>query len=230
MYTLHIGNKNYSSWSARPWLLLRALDIPFTEAFHRFDFPSGNAAFKAFSPTAKVPCLVDNDTTVWDSLAIAEYIAERHAGVWPADAKARAWARCATAEMHSGFGALRNHCGMNIGVRVQLAPLPPAVAADIVRIDALWSDGLARFGGPWLAGATFTAVDAFFGPVAFRWQTYGFSLGEAATAYARRLLAHPAMREWEAAGLAEDFRDPPHDAELANAGVLTADLRAPAGG
>ncbi len=228
MYELHIGNKNYSSWSLRPWLLMKACGIPFAEAFHRFDFASANAAFRAFSPSAKVPCLIDGDTTVWDSLAIAEYLAERHAGVWPTDARARAWARCAAAEMHSGFSALRNHCGMNVGVRVRMDNCPAAVAADVARIDALWSDGLTRFGGPWLAGAAFSAVDAFFGPVAFRWQTYGFAMSDTATAYAERLLAHPAMREWEAAGLAEDFRDAPHDAELANAGTVTADLRAPA--
>ena len=142
MYTLHIANKNYSSWSLRPWVLMRALDIPFSERLHRL----GGEAFTDFSPSGKVPCLVDVATVVWDSLAIAEYLAEDHSGVWPADAKARAWARCAAAEMHSGFATLRNQHGMNVGVRVAVAQRSPELLADIARIEKLWNDGLARFG------------------------------------------------------------------------------------
>jgi glutathione S-transferase len=226
MYALYIANKNYSSWSLRPWVLLRALDIPFEERFVPFLETSNYAAFRKFSPTGLVPCLVDGDVTIWDSLAITEYIAEDHSQVWPADRAARAWARSATAEMHSGFSTLRNVCGMNIVVRVKLHTINPTLEKDIARIDELWSEGLERFGGPYLAGARFTAVDAFFAPVAFRIQTYGLPLGQAAKAYADRLLSLPAMVEWYQAGIAETLRDPPHDDELINAGIVIEDLRA----
>ena len=227
MYTLHIANKNYSSWSLRPWVLLKQLGIPFDEKLHRFLPDRDGRSFTSFSPTGKVPLLVDGDTSVWDSLAIVEYLAERHEDVWPADGKARAWARSAAAEMHSGFAQLRNVCGMNVGVRVKLHAIPDGLHKDLTRLDELWADGLDRFGGPFLAGAGFTAVDAFFCPVAYRIQTYGLPVGDAAKSYAARLLALPAMQEWTAAALAEDFRDRPHDAELTDHGAITQDLRAP---
>src|SRR5476651_1882277 len=130
-YDLHIGNKNYSSWSLRPWVLLTALDIPFTEHQHYFDWQGGNERFRDFSPTALVPCLVDGqDTrkiTVWDSLAIAEYVAEDYPKVWPRDRAARAFARSAAAEMHSGFSALRTQCSMNVGLRVKMFDTSPAL-------------------------------------------------------------------------------------------------------
>ncbi len=221
MYKLYIANKNYSSWSLRPWALMRELAIPFTEQLEPF-----GGAYKTFSPSGRVPCLVDGDTVVWDSLAIAEYLAERHPGVWPGDAGARAWARCAAAEMHSGFQALRDRCSMNCGVRVQLRDMPEPLARDIARIGELWTDGLARFGGPFLAGAAVTAVDAYFAPVAFRVQSYGLVLPEAAAAYAKRLLALPSMQAWYAAGLAEPWREPGHEDEVARTGTLLEDLRA----
>jgi glutathione S-transferase len=229
MYELYIANKNYSSWSLRPWLLMRQLEIPFRERF--MPFPTGGAGaghpdhpFRAFSPSGRVPCLHDGATVVWDSLAIAEYLAERHPGVWPADAGARAWARSAAAEMHAGFGALRERCSMSCGIRVRLDEIPPDLAADLARLSELWRDGLARFGGPFLAGAAFTAVDAFFGPVAFRVQTYGLPLDEVSAAYAARLLALPPMRAWYEGALAETFRDPGH--ETLAGGTLIEDLRA----
>ncbi len=228
MYTLHIGNKNYSSWSLRPWVLMKACGIPFNEVLHRFGPESASGSFKQFSPSAKVPCLVDGPTVVWDSLAITEYLAERHTNVWPRGSAARAWARCAAAEMHSSFTTLRGQHGMNIGVRVAANPRSPALLADIARIEQLWNEGLARFGGPFLAGDEFTAVDAFYAPVIFRFQTYGVPVQGAAAAYMTHMLAHPAMKDWESAALAEDFRDAPHDADLAAAGTVTADLRAPA--
>ena len=227
MYTLHIANKNYSSWSLRPWVLLKQIGIPFEEKLHRFLPDRDGRSFTSFSPTGKVPLLVDGDTAVWDSLAIVEYIAEQHRQAWPADAAARAWARSAAAEMHSGFSPLRNVCGMNVGVRVKLNSIPEPLRKDLVRLEELWTDGLSRFGGPFLAGANFTAVDAFFCPVAYRIQTYGLPLGDAATAYAARLLALTAMQEWTKAALAEDFRDHPHEDELRDHGVITEDLRAP---
>ena len=227
MYILHITNKNYSSWSLRPWVLLRTLGIAFDEVLH--PFTRGSAPdFRKISPAGKVPWLVDDATIVWDSLAIAEYLAERHPDVWPTDAAARAWARCASAEMHSGFNALRSQNGMNVGVRVAVAQRSPELLADIARIERLWNEGLSRFGGPFLAGPAFTAVDAFFAPVVYRFRTYGVTPGGAAADYLASMLAHPAMREWEASALAEDFRDPPHEDELLQIGRVTADLRTPA--
>ncbi|WP_310450604.1 glutathione S-transferase family protein [Sulfuritalea sp.] len=223
MYTLHIANKNYSSWSLRPWALLRALDISFAERLHRLGV---TGEFRSFSPSGRVPCLEDGKTVVWDSLAIVEYLAEHHAGVWPADPQARAWARCACAEMHSGFAALRNQHGMNVGVRVAVSQRSAAVAADIARIVELWQQGLSCFGGPFLAGKEFCAVDAFFAPVVFRFRSYGVTMNGAAAGYLETMLAHPALLEWETAALAEDFREAEHEAELANAGRVSADFRA----
>ena len=224
MYTLHIGNKNYSSWSLRPWALMTGLGIPFHERVHVFG-PGFTAKTEARSPSGKVPCLDDGGRIVWDSLAIAEYLAERHPGVWPADADARAWARSAAAEMHSGFQTLRNTCGMNCGVRVKLHAHSEDLKRDVARIAELWTDGLARFGGPFLAGKDFGAVDAFFCPVAFRVQSYGLELPKPAADYAARLLALPAMKRWYDAALAEPWRDPPHEDEIAQAGRVTQDFR-----
>lgn len=226
MYALYIANKNYSSWSLRPWVLLKTLGIDFEERFVPFLQGPSHDEFRKFSPTGLVPCLVDGDRTVWDSLAITEYIAEDHPHVWPADRTARAWARSAAAEMHSGLSALRNICGMNVGVRVRLHEQSPALKANLDRVDELWAEGLARFGGPFLAGDRFTAADAFFCPVAFRIQTYDLKLSDAALAYASRLRALPAMQDWYAAGLAETLRDAPHDAEIPQVGTLIEDLRA----
>lgn len=227
MYTLHITNKNYSSWSLRPWALMRACGIVFDEVLHPLT-PGKQPDFRRISPSGKVPWLTEGGTVVWDSLAIAEYLAERHPGIWPTDIQARAWARCAAAEMHSGFTELRNRHGMNVGVRVAVVQRSPALLADIARIEQLWIEGLERFGGSFLAGRQFTAVDAFFAPVAFRFRSYGVELKGAAAGYLAAMLNHAALREWEAAALAEDFRDAAHEAELLQAGMVTADLRAPA--
>ena len=225
MYTLFIGNKNYSSWSLRPWVLMRALDIPFQEQVEFFLEGSCWDKFRAFSPNGLVPCLHDDERVVWESLGIVEYLAERHAGVWPADADARAWARCATAEMHAGFFALRNDCPMNCGLRVKLQSISPALQQNLDRLDELWNEGLDRFGGPYLAGESFTAVDAFYAPVAFRIQTFNLNLGDAAMAYAQRILNLDAMRDWYEAGLKETWRETEHDREAYEAGTLIADLR-----
>jgi glutathione S-transferase len=225
MYTLFITNKNYSSWSLRPWILMRALSIPFEERL--VPLPEGSCweTFRAFAPNGRVPCLHDGEKVVWDSLAIVEYLAERHAGVWPEDPDARAWARCVSSEMHSGFSALRGQCSMTCGVRVRLNGIGEPLRADIARIDEIWAEGRSRFGGPCLAGSAFTAADAFFAPVVFRAQSYGFSLSEAAAAYAEFLLGHPAMQEWYEAALAEPWRDAAHEAEITAAGTVLADFR-----
>jgi len=228
MYELFIANKNYSSWSLRPWLLMRQLALPFRERL--LPFPDGGAwdAYRAVSPSGRMPCLHDGDTVVWDSLGITEYLAERHAGVWPTDPEARTWARCAAAEMHAGFGTLRERCTMNCGLRVRLRDIPPLLRRDIARLNELWNQGLARFGGPFLAGKDVTAVDAFFAPVAFRAQTYGLSFDETGAGYVARLLALPAMRSWYADALAETWREPGHEAEAEVAGTWLEDLRAQA--
>jgi glutathione S-transferase len=229
-YELHIGNKNYSSWSLRPWVLLKTLGIPFIE--HQHYFTPDNSAFKAFSPTGLVPALIDtqaaNRQTVWDSLAIAEHVYEDYPAVWPASREARSFARSAAAEMHAGFSALRNLCSMNVGIRVKMFDTPPALIRDLARIDDIWRHGFSNFGGPFLAGSQFTAVDAFYAPVIFRIQTYGvgFDLSKEARAYVDFMLQQPAMTEWYEAGVAETERDAAHEAEIAQSGEVIADYRA----
>lgn len=224
-YTLFTANRNYSSWSLRPWVLMRALGIAFDDRVVPFTGPDNFDDFRSFAPNGKVPCLHDGNIVVWDSLAIAEYLAERHAGVWPADAAARAWARCAAAEMHSGFSPLRNICPMSVGVRAQLHDIPLALQADIDRISEIFAQGLERFGGPWLAGADFTAVDAFFAPVAFRVRTFGLDIGDKGKAWVGRMLGHRDMLAWEVQALAETWRDPAHEDEIAAVATITADYR-----
>lgn len=228
MYELYIANKNYSSWSLRPWLLMRMLDIPFEETL--VPFPEGGSweTYRRFSPTGRVPVLKDGDVTVWDSLAIVEYLAERHPGVWPAEPSVRAWARSAAAEMHSGFTGLRSNCTMNCGIRVTLKQRSAALETDLARMAELWNEGLARWGGPFLAGGAFTAVDAFFAPIAFRVQTYGLELDPKSTEYVALLLRQPAMVDWYEAGLREPFREPGHENDAHALGTWTADLRATA--
>lgn len=226
MYQLIIANRNYSSWSMRPWVLMRALGIGFTELQLAFHLNHGDGAIAKFSPSARVPCLVDGETRVWDSLAIVEYLAERHPGVWPSQAPVRAWARSAAAEMHSGFQALRNECSMSVGVRIRLRSQSPALLTDLARMGALWKDGLERHGGPWLGGARFTAVDAFFAPVATRIQTYGLSVAAPAAEYGKRLLEQAAVKEWIDAGLRETWREEGHERDCLANGDLVQDLRA----
>jgi glutathione S-transferase len=221
VYELFITNKNYTTWALRPWLLMRERDIAFRERL----VPFGSADFRTFSPTGRVPALHDGDVVVWESLAIVEYLAERHAGVWPSDPRARAWSRSAASEMHAGFTTLRSRCTNSCGLRIKLHDYPDALAADVARIAELWSDGFARFGGPWLAGDSFTAVDAFFAPVAFRAQTYSLPFTGAAADYVARLLARPAMREWYAAALVETGREPAHEADARATGTWIEDLR-----
>ena len=229
MYTLHIANKNYSSWSLRPWILLRQLDIVFHEKLHPFqaDIQRQREHFLAFSPSAKVPALQDELTTVWDSLAIAEYLAEKHVGVWPEDQLARAWARCAASEMHSGFSQLRERCAMNCAVRARLKTQPAQLQADIQRVNTLFNEGLSRFGGPFLGGSSFTAVDAMFAPVIFRIQTYGLTMQGAAGDYVSRMLALPAMQQWYAQALQERDTDEAHEEDVARYSDIIRDERQP---
>lgn len=223
-YTLITANRNYSSWSLRPWLLMKALGIPFSDRIEPFTKPSNYDEFRAFSPTGQVPVLQDGARTVWDSLGITLYLAERHDGVWPADEAARAFAICAVTEMHGGFSALRNDCTMNVGVRVKSRPMRPALLREVARVREIFEVGLERFDGPWLAGPAFTALDAFFAPVAFRIRTYGLDVGKG-QAWVDHVLAHPAMQQWEAEALEEAWREEGHEAELAECGEIIADFR-----
>lgn len=196
--------------------------IAFTEQLIPFPENSSWETFRNFAPNGKVPCLLHDNLIVWDSLAIVEYLAEQHGGIWPADRIARAWARSVTAEMHSGFNTIRQKCGMNCGVRIQLHQTTPALQADLDRLNEIWAEGLNRFGGPFLTGTEFTAVDAFFCPVAFRAQTYNLPLH---SPYIQQLLALKSMQAWEVAAIQETWRDPAHERESLAAGVVLLDRR-----
>ena len=218
MIQLYIGNKNYSSWSMRPWVLLTQAGIAFEEVMVRFDSFAPDSQFKKIigpvSPVGKVPALVDGDLVVWDTLAIAEYLAEKFPDqqLWPADVKARARARSICAEMHSGFAALRSACPMNIEAHLpeigQLAWRDkPAVRADVARLVAMWGELLAQHGGPMLFGA-FSVADAYFAPVVMRLQGYALPVPGDIAAYMARVCALPGVKAWVDGALAEhDFRD-----------------------
>jgi glutathione S-transferase len=226
MYTLITANRNYSSWSLRPWLLMKGLGIGFEDRIEPFTKPQNYEEFRNFSPTGQVPVLLDDDRTIYDSMGISLYLADRHDGVWPSDPNARAWAQCAASEMHSGFAALRSDCTMNVGVRVKPKPMSDALLANVARVRELWEEGLGRFGGPYLAGSDFSAVDAFFAPVAYRVRTYGLDVGKG-SAWVEHILAHPAMLQWEAEALAESWREVGHEEELLSCGAITVDYRKP---
>ena len=218
MLQLYIGNKNYSSWSMRPWVLLRQAGIPFEEVLARFDSFDPDSKFKAtiagISPTGKVPVLVDGDLTIWDTLAIAEYLAETYPEkhLWPQDKAARARARSVCAEMHSGFTALRGACPMNIEAHLpEVGALiwrdKPAVRADVQRLVEMWTGLLEQHGGPMLFGA-FTIADAFYAPVCMRLHSYGLPVPEHIQAYVQRVRALPGVKAWIDDALAEaDFRE-----------------------
>ena len=218
MLQLYIGNKNYSSWSMRPWVLLRQAGIPFEEVLARFDSFDPDSKFKAtiagISPTGKVPVLVDGDLAIWDTLAIAEYLAETYPEkhLWPQDKAARARARSVCAEMHSGFAALRGACPMNIEAHLpDVGALAlrdkPGVRADLDRLIAMWQQLLAEHGGPLLFGR-FSVADAFYAPVVMRLKTYALPVPPDVAAYMDHLCALPGVKAWVDAALAEqDFRD-----------------------
>jgi glutathione S-transferase len=213
---LFIGNKNYSSWSMRPWVLMKQAGIDFEEVLLRFDSFQHGSRFKTalapISPTGKVPVLVDEGFAVWDTLAIAEYVAEKfpQAGLWPDAPRDRARARSVCAEMHAGFSHLRNHMGMNIEASLpevgeRILRENSAVRADVERLVTLWGELLAAHGGPMLFGR-FSVADAFFAPVAMRFKTYGVPTPEPVSAYLQRLAALPGVAAWIQEALAErDF-------------------------
>ena len=226
MLQLFIGNKNYSSWSMRPWVLLTQAGIPFEEVMVRFDAFDDDSSFKlslkGITPTGKVPVLVDGELAVWDTLAIAEYVAEIAADqpgaqlLWPADRAARAHARSICAEMHSGFTALRGNCPMNIEAHLpDVGALiwrdKAVVRADVARLVTMWSDLLQTHGGPMLFGA-FSVADAYFAPVCMRIKTYALPVPAEISAYIDRVCALPGVQAWIEGALAEkdflDFEEP----------------------
>ncbi|MEK6350897.1 MAG: glutathione S-transferase family protein [Burkholderia sp.] len=195
---LIIGDKNYSSWSMRPWVLMRHFGIAFDETLIELRTPDTDRRIRAVSPSGKVPCLIDDaGHAIWDSLAIAETLAERHPAqaLWPADPAARARARCVSAEMHSGFMAMRSDMPLDIRAALPGRKLSAAALADVARVDALWRDCLAASGGPFLFGA-FTIADAMYAPVVLRFVTYAPPLSEIAAGYVERMLAEPAVAAW----------------------------------
>jgi glutathione S-transferase len=210
---LVIGNKNYSSWSFRPWLALKIAGIAFEETLISLDAPDFKARLTALSGAGKVPVLIDGDTHVWESLAILEYLAEKFpsAALWPGDPQARAHARAVAAEMHAGFLPLRRQLPMNVRRPVMPCKFEADAAGDVARIDAIWSECRARFAaaGPFLYGA-FGAADAMYAPVVWRFHTYAVEVSAAAGAYMRALMALPAWSEWREAARREPWVLP-HD-------------------
>lgn len=200
------GNRNYSSWSLRPWILLRHLGLEFKDVRLALDTPEFHAEIERWSPARKVPVLVDGELRIWESIAIVEYLNDRSGGrAWPQDVAARAHARAIAAEMHAGFQALRTQYPMNIRARDRRVPLTPELAAAIARIDAIWTDCRHRYGaiGPWLFG-DYCAADAMYAPVAFRFRTYGTSgLGAESIAYVDTVVADPLVQPWVEAAVAE---------------------------
>jgi glutathione S-transferase len=203
---LIIGNKNYSSWSFRPWIAMKAVGIAFEERVISLNDPEFKRAIAPVSQNGKVPALDDDGVHVWESLAILEYLAEKfpHAGLWPADPSARAHARAVAAEMHGGFAALRGECPMNFWRPVKRRELSADALADVARIDAMWSECRLRYGGPFLFGA-FGAADAMYAPVVSRFYTYAVEVGERSRAYMDAVMALPAWREWKEVALKEPW-------------------------
>jgi glutathione S-transferase len=213
---LVIGNKNYSSWSMRPWVLMKAFRIPFEEIRICLGRPDTTARIAEYSLAGKLPVLLDEDTTAWDSLAICEYLAEQFSilSLWPEDVAARAHARSICAEMHSGFASLRFDMPMNIRAHVKDRKLSSGAQADIGRISEIWEDCFSRYGANAYLFGAFSVADAFFAPVVMRFMTYGVSLAPALQAYAERIVAHPAVAQWMREAALETETMPEHDARL----------------
>jgi glutathione S-transferase len=212
MPTLVIANKNYSSWSLRPWLVLRHAGVRFEEKVIPLGQPDSKAEILRYSPSGRVPCLIDGENCIWDSLAICEYVAEAHQGLWPAQREVRARARAVSAEMHSGFAALRTHMPMNCRASFPGRGRTPEVEADIARIVSIWSDCLARHAndGPFLFGA-FSIADAMYAPVVWRLRTYAVELPPQAQDWAQRMVSLAPMQEWLQAARAEPWSIPDYE-------------------
>lgn len=211
--TLYVGNKNYSSWSLRPWIALEACGIPFEDVVIPFDFENGNPKFRDISPTGRVPVLHHGDVRIWESLAIIEYAAELFpdAGLWPDDPAERAVARSYSMEMLSGFQALRNACPMNMRREKQAIDVPDSVRANVERIETIWREAVALSGGPFLFGR-FTAADAMFAPVVNRFEVYDLTRNPGSLEYMDAVKTHPAFQKWQGAALAETWIVPEDEA------------------
>jgi glutathione S-transferase len=214
--TLVIGNKNYSSWSMRPWVALTAFGIAFSEVRILLDKPDTATRIAEYSAAGRVPVLIAGDMTIWDSLAICEFAAEQFPDLhmWPSDVAARAMARSVTAEMHSGFAGLRRDMSMNIKKHLPGRGRTPDAQGDIGRICEIWEECLSRFGHHQFLFGDFSIADAFFAPVVMRFKTYGVSLAPALQAYCDRMQAHPAVARWVREALAETETAAFHDEEL----------------
>lgn len=204
---LIIGNKNYSSWSLRPWIAMTMAGIPFEETVIPLYVPGSAEAILQHSPAGKVPVLIDGDTHVWESLAILDYLAELHpdAGLWPDDRAARALARSVANEMHAGFLPLRRACPMNFWLIPKPRPIPDDAVANVRRIDAIWAECVRRSGGPFLFGGRFGAADAMYAPVVARFFNYGVAVSPTAHAYMQAVMATPAWASWRSAALKETW-------------------------
>ncbi|WP_117194686.1 glutathione S-transferase family protein [Rhizobium terrae] len=211
--TLYIGNKNYSSWSFRPWIAMTAAGVPFEEVLIPFDFPAGNPKFKPISPTGRVPVLHHGGVRVWESLSIIEYVAEMFPdkGMWPNAGDDRAAARSISMEMLSGFRALRNACPMNMRRPKRVIDLPDGVMDDVARIETIWREFRGKSGGPFLFGA-FSAADAMFAPVVNRFDVYDLVKDEETLAYMNAMKSHPAWVQWQDAALKETWIVPEDEA------------------
>ncbi|MGH6664208.1 MAG: glutathione S-transferase family protein [Pseudolabrys sp.] len=205
---LIIGNKNYSSWSMRPWIAMKVAGIAFDEEVIPLYLPGSREQILKYSPAGRVPILIDGEAAIWESLAILEYLADKFpkASLWPANARVRGYARSIATEMHAGFAALRQHCTMNLWLPPKPRPQPQAVIDDVVRIEAIWSDCRSRFGqgGSFLFGA-YGAADAMYAPVVARFHNYGLPVGDVTRAYMQAVMALPAWREWVAAAMKEPW-------------------------
>lgn len=210
---LYVGNKNYSSWSLRPWLALKAAGVDFEDEVIPFDFPAGNPSIKAVSETGRVPLLAHDDFKLWESLAIIDYVADLFPDkrLWPEDIRDRALARAYSLEMATGFRALRNACPMNLRRPRKAMAVSEDVLADVARIEKIWSDALVRSGGPFLFG-DFSAVDAMFAPVVNRFDVYMLTEKPQLRAYMQAVVDHPAFREWAAAAALETWIVPEDEA------------------
>ena len=210
---LYVGNKNYSSWSFRPWIALEGRSIPFADIVVPFDFPAGNPGLKAVSPTGKVSALKHGDFIVAESLAIIEYVNDLYpkAGLWPKDTQARAMARSISMEMATGFRGLRNACPMNIRRPVKAIAMTYDIASDVKRIEAIFAENLRAYGGPFLFGE-FSAADAMYAPVINRLEAYAIPVSETTKAYMASMKALPAWKKWESAALAETWIVPEDEA------------------
>ena len=206
---LFIGNKVYSSWSLRPWIVMRAKGIAFGETLVQLRTSDSPHHIRKYSPSGKVPCLVDGDVTVWETIAIMEYLADKFPdeGIWPRDPKARAHARAISAEMHAGFQSLRSQCGMAATQRFAPRARSAEVQADVARVTAIWNEARAKYAsgtGPFLYG-DFSAADGMYAPVATRFRTYSITVDAVSQAYVDAVLEHPAYRQWLSAAAAEPW-------------------------